>query len=85
MNKKELRKLKLGLYKLFWKSGGWSLASVGQDKSGALWFAPCNWVNVPCFNWRNVWRVEEICLTSRAADLPPVMGTSEFIETAANR
>jgi len=81
MNKKELKKIKLGLYKLFWRSGGYSFASVGQDKSGSLWFAPCNWVNVPCFNWRNVLRIEGICLTQYAADFSPVMGTAEFIET----
>lgn len=36
-------KMKLGLYKVFWKSGGYSLASIGQDHDGNLWVAPCNW------------------------------------------
>ncbi len=48
-------KLRLGVYRLWWKSGGWSFASVGQDREGRYWFAPSNWVSgVPCLDWSNI-------------------------------
>lgn len=50
---------KLGVFRLFWKSGGFSWASVGSDSSGNLWFAPSNWVTVPSFDWSDVERVEQ--------------------------
>jgi hypothetical protein len=34
----------LGLYRLYWASGGSSLASVYMDESGQRWIAPTNWV-----------------------------------------
>lgn len=46
MNKKDLQKLTHGVYKIKWKSGGSSLASIGYDGTGKNWFAPCNWVNI---------------------------------------
>lgn len=44
MNKQEFYNLRLGLYKIFWKSGGHSVAAVGNSRSGVRWIAPCNWV-----------------------------------------
>lgn len=44
MRKSEVESLKLGLYTIYWKSGGSSLASVGQLYDGARWLAPCNWI-----------------------------------------
>jgi hypothetical protein len=44
MTKVEAKKLKLGLYRLYWKSGGSSLAAVGQGANGDRWMAPVNWV-----------------------------------------
>lgn len=35
-----------GLYILYWKSGGFSLAAVGSLHSGERWFAATNWVAV---------------------------------------
>lgn len=32
-----------GIYRLYWKSGGSSLAAVGGLSDGTLWFAPTNW------------------------------------------
>lgn len=32
-----------GIYKVFWKSGGFSLAAVGSLHDGTRWFAPTNW------------------------------------------
>lgn len=34
-----------GLYRLYWKDGGFSLASVGRRYTGAPWYAPCNWTS----------------------------------------
>lgn len=38
--------LTFGVYKIKWKSGGSSLASVGYDAKGRWWMAPCNWINM---------------------------------------
>ena len=40
---KDILKCSLGLYKVYWKSGGSSLASIGQMYNGDRWIAPCNW------------------------------------------
>lgn len=37
-----MKNCKLGLYEIFWKSGGSSLASIGQTNSGVKWIAPYN-------------------------------------------
>ncbi len=43
MTKEEAKKLSHGVYIIFWKSGGTSLASVGSTYDGTRWFAPTNW------------------------------------------
>jgi hypothetical protein len=61
MNAKEAKNLSLGLYRLFWKSGGSSLASVGQDESGNKWIAPINWITPGATDyWKHISRVEQI-------------------------
>lgn len=51
----EAQRLDHGLYLLFWKSGGESLAAVGSDSGGRRWFAATNWVSgVPSFDWRRI-------------------------------
>lgn len=61
MKRKKVKKLPLGLYEMFWKDGGSSLASVGQDGNGKKWFAPTNWISgIPCFDWGCVKSVVEI-------------------------
>ena len=37
--------MKHGLYRIYWKSRGISLASVGFAYDGSNWFAPCNWTS----------------------------------------
>jgi hypothetical protein len=55
MTRNEVRILPLGLYRLFWKVGGASVASVGYDAAGNRWYAPANWIgSVPCFDWSTV-------------------------------
>ncbi len=45
MKNKEVQKLKHGVYRLHWKSGGYSLATVGSLENGNRWFACANWVS----------------------------------------
>lgn len=40
-----MEKLKHGIYEIYWKSGGSSLAAIGYNTKGSNWIAPCNWVN----------------------------------------
>lgn len=52
-----------GVYRIYWKCGGSSVASVGFDKTGWNWFAPANWCGgVPCFDWSKV-RKEKLLAT----------------------
>jgi hypothetical protein len=66
MTRKEANKLALGVYRIFWKSGGSSVAAVGFDYKGNRWIAPCNWITLPVSvpdgtkAWRAVERVELI-------------------------
>jgi hypothetical protein len=39
----DMKKCPLGLYKIFWKSGGSSLAAIGNMYNGVRWIAPINW------------------------------------------
>jgi len=38
-----LHKCPLGLYEIFWDSGGSSLAAIGNLHDGVRWIAPINW------------------------------------------
>lgn len=40
MKKKDIP---IGLLKVFWRSGGYDLAAVGQGPAGKKWIAPVNW------------------------------------------
>jgi hypothetical protein len=60
MLKKEVQQLKLGIYRVYWKTGGCSVASVGFFANGERWIAPANWINID-FNYDNkkrlsIWR-----------------------------
>lgn len=43
-----------GLYEIYWFGGGSSLASVGYDRQGNTWYAPCNWVSGSTTDWTHV-------------------------------
>lgn len=45
MTEQEVSTLPLGLYKVYWKSGGNSLAAVGNSYAGKRWMAPTNWTS----------------------------------------
>ena len=73
MNEKEVRKLKTGIYRLYWKSGGSSLASVGCMSNGDKWLCPVNWTNDSCTPdikyWNGVKRAVLIDITKRVGDI----------------
>jgi hypothetical protein len=56
MTNEEARALRPGIYRLAWSGcgKGQSLAAVGSDEVGRRWYAPCNWVAVPSYNWEGV-------------------------------
>lgn len=59
MKMSDVQNLPPGIYRIFWKTGGSSLASVGCDKDGKRWLAPTNWLlanNVDLTNWHKTWR-----------------------------
>ena len=43
MKREEVNKLGHGLFTIYWKSGGQSLAAVGSLHDGTPWFAATNW------------------------------------------
>lgn len=55
MNKQEVKNLNAGLYRIWWKDGGNSLASIGICGNGDKWVAPINWI-LPCVNFEKYWR-----------------------------
>lgn len=54
--------VKPGLYRVFWKSGGSSLASVGITADGGKWLAPTNWVSPTTDQsaWEDIDRLQAI-------------------------
>lgn len=59
MTKDQAKKLSPGIYKIYWKNGGDSLASVGVDEKGDRWLAPTNWTRPgTADHWMEVDRVE---------------------------
>jgi hypothetical protein len=66
---RDLDKLPLGIYRVYWQSGGSSLASVGMDYAGKRWIAPTNWTArevkgpaalISSHGWAAIERVERI-------------------------
>ena len=55
MKKRDVEKLPHGIYRIYWKDGGSSVAAVGSLSDGERWIAPTNWINVPDYG-RGVWR-----------------------------
>lgn len=48
-----------GLYRVFWKSGGSSLAAVGVTNDGGRWLAPINWIK-PSTNFTEWDRIDHL-------------------------
>lgn len=67
MKKSNARKLPCGVYRLHWRAGGSSLASVGRLDGGITWFAPSNWhparpEEIVSVEWTLVFKVEPIAI-----------------------
>ncbi len=60
MKREKVQKLHHGLYKVWWKSGGSSLAAVGSTITGKRWIAPTNWVSGSDDDWDEVKKVKLI-------------------------
>jgi len=60
MKRKKVQQLEHGLYKIWWKSGGTSVAAVGSGMSGDRWIAPTNWIDAGITDhcWRDVKKVK---------------------------
>ena len=41
----DMTKIKYGVYRVYWKCGGSSVAAIGGMHNGDLWIAPSNWTN----------------------------------------
>lgn len=52
---------RLGLYRIFWKTGGSSLAAVGMGNDGTRWLAPTNWV-APSADPSKTWDLVEYAI-----------------------
>jgi hypothetical protein len=69
MRKADFQATPQGLYLIYWKGGGSSLAAVGQRNNGDNWLAPCNWITPDLSNdfdgygrslWSQILRMEQV-------------------------
>ena len=66
MKRAEVQKLKHGLYRVWWKSGGNSLAAVGSFANGARWIMPTNWISFGNGNHRHIWeKIKRVTLLKK--------------------
>jgi hypothetical protein len=62
MQMSEVQQLTNGLYRVYWKDGGDSLAAVGSDSRGKHWLAPTNWLvskDTDLIDYNKTWRLVE--------------------------
>ena len=72
MKYSKVNTLPLGLYKVYWKYGGCSLCSIGQNRDGDRWIAPTNWSSAVVVNRetaKSIKRVEVVMLHKWRMDL----------------
>jgi hypothetical protein len=65
MTIEEAKKFGHGVFRIFWKSGGSSLAAVGSLHDGTPWFAPSNWTSevaggIASTDWRKVEDIQRL-------------------------
>ena len=67
MKEFKVRELVNGVYRIYWKSGGYSVASIGRLSNGDVWLAPSNWVkpSLDIKTWKSVKKVELIEVVKR--------------------
>lgn len=56
---REANQLAPGLYRIYWRTGGSSLAAVGVTSEGNRWMAPINWV-YPGDSYSSWWLVTKV-------------------------
>ena len=56
MSEEQSKLLKPGIYRLYWKEGGSSLAAVGMCQDGTRWMAPVNWCVIRSFDCAKFWK-----------------------------
>jgi hypothetical protein len=56
----QVKKLGHGVYRVYWASGGSSLAAVGSGVNGQRWLAPTNWCwpEFDPYGWGRVSKIE---------------------------
>jgi hypothetical protein len=73
VTKDEFYELNLGLYRIYWKRGGISLAAIGNNMYGNRWIAPTNWIHISdnseqiamLMIWKHIKKVEELETNNR--------------------
>lgn len=73
MDNDTVRELKNGLYELTWKAGGVSVAAVGRDRVGAVWFAPTSWIEVSWYDWGNIASARPLTAVAVPSALDPTL------------
>ena len=62
-----------GLYRIYWNTGGFSLAAVGMTSDGGRWIAPTNWISPAAIDgkgwtdWRSILRWERIDIPAQVS------------------
>jgi len=76
--------LKHGIYKIYWISGGSSLAAIGFTHDGTNWFACCNWTSesntapsVASTKWAEVKSIELLIENNYDTESPSVQAGVE--------
>jgi hypothetical protein len=59
-----------GLYRIHWRDGGNSLASIGVTESGGRWLAPTNWVAPAEFDWADVLKMDRLNEALESVGIP---------------
>lgn len=74
MKYSKLKDIDLGLYKVFWKSGGCSFCAIGQGNDGTRWIAPTNWSSTSILDKqmaKSIDKVEVVLLSRWRYDVEP--------------
>jgi hypothetical protein len=82
VKKAEVEKLEFGAYKIYWKSGGSSIATIGFHQDGTRWFAPINWLEVPSSNWKAIKKVKLITTGDKKLDKECTSKVAEYDDDA---
>lgn len=74
----EFNSLEPGLYRVWWSTGGFSVAAIGATPGGARWVAPTNWYSAPSSSDIYI-KIKEVELIT-TQELEESKSISEFFE-----